>query len=378
MTGNSLDAVDCVLTEFDGNQITDLAYHSIPYPAALTREFLALKLLLQNNQGKVANINVTQLHERYIHLVAQTINELLAKNPIKADVIGFHGQTCYHLPPSIARSPQEVKTVQLGSGQMLADLTNLPVVYDFRSDDIFNGGEGAPLAPMHNFHLAQNLGLSSAAFLNAGNTGNIAIINGTAVTGFDVGPCNHLIDQLCRTEKNLPCDFNGQFGRQGKINQDFFERLLNQSAITKKGENFYLKTPPKSSDPAWYKLPPADISFADKIRTLEHLSAWLFVNALKFSPHQPKDFLLFGGGWNNPIILEDFTSLMSAFPQTTIQKLPHAQYLEARIFADMARCKLKNIPFTTPQTTHCQSPTVCGIIAKPGSKPSSIWSRASF
>ena len=375
MTGNSLDAVDTVLTEFDGHKIKDIAFHSKPYPPELVREFLALKLLLKNNRGNVKNLNVDNLHEKYINLVAQTVKELIANHKLPIDIIGFHGQTCYHLPPSIAKSKQDVKTVQLGSGQKLADLLDIPVAYDFRSDDIFNGGEGAPLAPIHNLHLAQNLGLNSVAFLNAGNTGNIAIINKNNVIGFDVGPCNHLIDQLCREVKDIPFDLDGRYGKKGRINQDYLQLLIDHSAITQKGENFYRKTPPKSSDPAWYKLPEMNIKFEDKIRTLEHFSAYLFVDALRFSLHQPNHFFLFGGGWNNPIILEDFKKMP---PKSKIEKLKDAQYLEARIFADAARCKLENIPFTLPQTTGCKSPTLCGLIARPGEHPSQIWSRSAL
>ena len=146
----------------------------------------------------------TDIHNQYISLIAEAINEMLEEyhiNKKDIDAIGFHGQTCYHLPPSVAKNVYDVNTLQIGSGQMLSDLTGIPVVFDFRSDDIMNGGEGAPLAPVHNQHLAKDLqqkGIFPVAFCNGGNTGNIAIIYEDKVVGWDVGPFNHFVDELVR------------------------------------------------------------------------------------------------------------------------------------------------------------------------------------
>ena len=180
MTGNSLDAVDVVLTEFNNKKIRDICFHSRPIPKNMAKEFREIKEKLAQNQGDIAAINnksFRKTHDNYIKLVAQTVHELITKSDIpieKIDIIGFHGQTCYHRPPSIAKK-QKPCTIQIGSGQMLANLTGLPVAYDFRSDDIFNGGEGAPLAPIHNQHLATSLNFP-VVFCNGGNTGNISII----------------------------------------------------------------------------------------------------------------------------------------------------------------------------------------------------------
>lgn len=423
MTGNSLDAVDVVLTEFQGTAIKDIAGHSKPIPVSISNAFRQLKFLLSQNDGDIKTIaansdfNFTKLHDDYIHLVAETVNELITKNNFdkKAiDAVGFHGQTCGHCPPSIAQSrdPQLIYTLQIGSGQMLSDLINLPVAFDFRSDDLMNLGEGAPLAPIHNLHLTDDLKAKNVfplAFCNGGNTGNIAIITKDKITGrevvigWDVGPFNHFIDLLMREEKKLPCDMNGETGKRGKVNLRLLRKLFENAVQNNHQENFITTMPPKSSDPAWYKTIPElldkDVPFVDRVRTAEFFSAYIFVYNLHFifdSLDFPKYFLVFGGGWRNPVVMNDFKNLLLG--QTTV--LPehqevfdkflnispiiewsdkfgyNGQFMEARIFADMAKCRLTNEPFTYPETTGCTKPTIGGLLVHPGDNNPLRWSRA--
>ncbi len=423
MTGNSLDAVDVVLSEFDNEHIKDICGCSQDIPTSLSNSFRQLKFLLAQNNCDIEAYfakekeSFMSLHNEYISLVAQTVNRMLEENNISQDsidAIGFHGQTCGHCPPSIAQSkdPSQIYTLQIGSGQMLADLTSIPVVYDFRSDDIMNLGEGAPLAPVHNQHIAQDLiskKIFPVAFCNGGNTGNLSIISRNKITGkdivmgWDVGPFNHFIDMLMRNEKHLPCDFNGETGKLGKVNFRLLRKLFENAVLTNIRENFITMPPPKSSDPAWYifipELMDTSISFEDRLRTAEFFSAYVMVYNLNFIPEEiefPKYFLFFGGGWKNPIVLNDFKNLLNGdaevLPehQEIFDKLftPEAivrwsddygyngKYMEARIFADMAKCFLTKEPFSYPETTGCTKPTVGGIMAKPKGKDKRLWSRA--
>lgn len=415
MTGNSLDAVDTVLTRFEKNRIQDICGHSINIPLSIADGFRQLKQTLSQNDGDIQKVSrfpelkFQELHDAYIRLIAKAVNELVIKSGLpksEIDAIGFHGQTCYHLPPSVAQKGQQPNTLQIGSGQMLADLTNIPVAFDFRSDDLMNGGEGAPLAPVHNRHLASDLqakGIFPLAFCNGGNTGNIALIFDDKVIGWDTGPFNHFVDFLTRTEKNEPCDFDGKYGKQGKLNFDLLRDLFEHSSQTQNGDNFLLKTPPKSSDPAWYSAPDSlrntSIPFEDRIRTTEFFSAYIFAYTLRFSPiNTPDNFLVFGGGWNNPIIMQDFKNLLlgqiETLPEhkTIFEKIKNprvrinwsdqygynGKYMEARIFADMAKCLITQEPFSYPETTGCAKPTIGGILTFPGNNNKQLWSRAAY
>lgn len=409
MTGNSLDAIDVVLTDFEGDSINDICGNTLPIPTDIAEDFRQLKFLLTKNNGDINSIYQQQsdffnnLHNRYIHLVAQAYNSMLEQNhilPQAIKAIGFHGQTCYHFPPSIAGKNKEPNTLQIGSGQLLSNLTDTPVVFDFRSDDIMNGGEGAPLAPAHNLHLAKSSKLKSVIFCNGGNTGNIASVHNNQVIGWDCGPFNHFVDTLTRKEKNEACDFDGKYGKHGKINLTLLNNLFNNSVLNSKKQNFLLQTPPKSSDPAWYDfstLEDLSIPFNDRVRTAEFFSAYIMAFSLKFLPYKtPENFLVFGGGWNNPIIFDDFKNILHqkidvlpqhqeifskiANPKAKISWADkfgfNSKYMEARIFADMAKHKLNNLPYSTQQITGCKTPTICGIVAYPNQNNPLLWSRA--
>ena len=257
-TGNSLDAADVVLTAFEDEKILDLAFTSVALPEKLKLDLRSLRECIEAHQGKVSlAIDDKRIEKRgaaiirdYTSTVASAVKSLLTKNKNQnVDAVGFHGQTCAHFPPSVARRQgAEAYTVQIGDGQQLADALGVTVVYDFRSDDIMLGGEGAPLAPVHHQHLAETTkknGCFPIAFCNAGNTGNVSIISGSKektlpTLGWDNGPFNDYPDLLCRTEKGKPCDENGALGRKGKINPSLLRLLFDRAATTDTGENFLL------------------------------------------------------------------------------------------------------------------------------------------
>lgn len=432
MTGNSLDGVDVVLTRFhrSGN-IEDLESHGKPTPKALRDNLIQLREAINKADGDMHKAEselskFSEIETDYVQFVAEAIKELIEKvenckslNISKEgiDVIGFHGQTCAHLPPSIASlQNNSVYTCQLGDGQKLADLTGITVIYDFRSDDVMNGGEGAPLAPMHHEHLAQKAkqdGHFPLAFLNAGNTGNISVISNDTKTGaplvigWDTGPFNNFPDKLVQDELDEDCDLDGQHGSKGRINKDLLKLMFDRAVITSEGENFLLMPPPKSSDPQWYKNLPelfgkaelndTKIEFRDRLRTAEYFSAYIYVYNLSHiqdSTQFPMHFALCGGGWKNPLAKSDFEALLNnqledrpileehleVFKRIHSRfkgQKPHIDWsdqfgfdggaMEARIFADAAVCRVKGEPFTNKSITGTKSDTVCGIIRFPGS-----------
>lgn len=434
MTGNSLDAADAVLTAFHASgAIVDLEFFSLPLPERLFHLLKDLRAAIIAADGDMEAISRNYLYqdaqqtwsfdetlEAYMQFVAQAVAGLRNKAAgnsnippqydISAiDAIGFHGQTCAHKPPSVAGNANDAYTVQIGSGSRLASLTGITTIYDFRSDDLMHGGEGAPLAPMHNRHIAQGLidsGRFPIAFLNGGNTSNIALVTydaekHIAVAGWDAGPFNHLPDALMRREMQLPCDMNGAIGSTGRVNIPLLRQLFEHAATTQCGNNFLLHAPPKSSDPQWYRLVPeltdSALPFPDRLRTAEYFSAYALYHSLGHAPAglvMPARFAVFGGGWKNPVIYRHFANLLSGSTEhspvleehvawfSDIRTRMHAQCtprlawsdeyglsgdaMEARIFADMARCLIRSLPFTNKDTTNASAPVIGGIVAYPG------------
>lgn len=443
MTGNSLDGIDTVISRFSGDgRIQDASHYSIPFPTDLADRIRSFREHLRLTNGNIAAAEdglslatsnphaLNEIHDHYINVIiaacreaiehARTQQSLAPSESI--DIIGLHGQTCAHLPPSIAQKTGGLPyTVQMGNGQVLADALNIPVAYDFRSDDIMNGGEGAPLAPMHHLHLAlvaRKSGAFPIAFINGGNTGNVSIIThqlgkkDASVLGWDTGPFNHLPDLLARREANLSHDVHGEIGGRGVVNKALLKILFDRCAQTSDGRNFFTVSPPRSSDPQWYRAIPellgeapvdgSILSLADRMRTVEYLSAYTTLLALTFIPNDcevPHFFGLCGGGWKNPIVREHFRSLLHQIPHPIILEEHHSLFsaffsrlkgksvtvesskaygfdpdsMEARIFADAAARLVWGEPFTQPSITHVSKPTVCGRLALPtGSEPNSF------
>ncbi len=442
MTGNSLDGVDTVLTKIsETGEIEDVKSHSVASTRELTEQLKHLRSVINECSGDmslahqqlVASKNGTgtfdEVHDMYIQFVAGAIKELVEsaksdhalKNKYdldQIDVVGFHGQTCAHFPPSIAKTsdPEIVYTCQIGDGQKLADMVGISVVFDFRSDDLMNGGEAAPLAPVHHQHLAELLrrrGQFPIAFCNAGNTGNFTAISTVkdsgdlSVLGWDVGPFNNYPDKLVQMEHGTECDVDGLIGAQGRISLELLRRLFDTAAVTQDGRNFLLLQPPKSSDPQWYRLIPEltgeteiegqPLNFADRLRTAEYFSAYIYAYALSMIPqnvHLPVHYALCGGGWKNPIPRNHFVGLLNAdFEVNPVLPEHHDAFhnlrcrhaeqcdapvvalsenygfdgtaMEARIFADAAVSRIKGDPFTKPATTGARDNTVCGVIRFP-------------
>ena len=212
-------------------------------------------------------------------------------------------------------------------------------------------------------------------------------------------------------ERNEDCDRDGKYGSKGRINPSLLRSLFEKAVVTKDGLNFLLQSPPKSSDPQWYKLIPElsgevavdgkIVSFEDRLHTAEYFSAYIYAYALTMIPEHiqmPAHFALCGGGWKNPISRQHFADLLRGETDKELILVEHKSALdhvreragksgngqilvdlsekygfdgtamEARIFADAAVCRIKGEPFTKPSTTGVRCETVAGILRFPHGK----------
>ena len=393
MTGNSMDALDFVLTEFEGEKMTDICTYSIAYNASMQNKIEELRRLVYNKTAfEIENLPIFhQIHDEYIQGIAKAINDMCASYGLdkkKIDAIGFHGKTLDHNPPSKAHRNGDIPyTLQMGSGQMLADLTGIKVVYDFRSKLVMNGFEGAPLIPPHNAHIALSEG--DGIYYNGGNTSNFALVhNKVALIGSDAGPFNEYTDNFVRLHTDKSFDEDGQLGAKGKINKQLLQKIFEL------GEGFYHNPLPKSGDPAYYHkqeifdyVHEQRITFADALRTFEYSAAYIATYTLSQIPDTialPDKIILFGGGWKNPIVLADFKKLLcgegiilSSHKKTfaelsqrfkknpIIRYSSFGKYMEARLFADMARYRLENRVWELAEVISSGKEIICGEIAEP-------------
>ena len=268
---------------------------------------------------------------------------------------------------------------------MLADLTGMPVVYDFRSAPIMNGFDGAPLVPPHNAHIAMTEG--DGCYYNGGNTSNFAwIIGGKAVIGSDAGPFNEYTDNFIRARTSDTYDKDAQYGLKGKLDKELLQKLFDICRA------FYETPLPKSGDPQYYNKEKVfellkNTSFNNAVYTLEYFAAYIAVQALTLPDYKeslPNRFILFGGGWKNPVVIQSFKDLLAGngfvlpehqkqfqalqnrFHQSTVIKYSaFGEMMEARLFADLARYKLEEKAWEIPEIIKAKKNIVCGRIAYP-------------
>ena len=362
MSGTSMDGIDATLMETDGRQIINpIVSCSLSYSAEF--KLLLREAELEVRQAK-SNVSSPEVIKKSTELHAEIVLNLLKKanlSPEEVDIIGYHGQSLYH-------NPAEGITIQIGDGQLLSNLTGIKVINDFRSQDIANGGQGAPLAPLYHQALAAKLNLFPLAIVNCGGIANISIINGpeeSQVIGFDTGPGNVLIDRYIRnkTSNKEFMDLDGKYGSKGVVSKEILQKLMSQMS------GYLSKPAPKSLDPSDFYLIDEldDLNFNDACATLEAFTALSIVSSLK---DLPKKWVLAGGGWNNPVIVkylkEYLAERLGSFEMLLAKEVGiDGTYLEAEIFAYLAARSYFKLPISFPMVTGCRAPSLGGNLYLP-------------
>ena len=374
MSGTSLDGADGVLADFSGAVPQVLLSASEPFPPAFQAELLSL-----NTSGPDELHRAALAANQLVVLYARVVNALLAQaalqgiTPDKIRAIGAHGQTVRHRPQEFADHPlsggaRAGYTLQLNNPALLAELTGLDVVADFRSADLAAGGQGAPLVPA--FHQAVFARPDRAvAVLNIGGISNLTLLPASTaqaaatVTGFDCGPGNALMDFWCLQHTGQPYDAAGAWAASGKVIPGLLTALL--------AEPYLAKAPPKSTgrdlfNPAWLEVQlkgfeaerPQDVQ-----ATLTALTAQACARDLLRQALDSTELLVCGGGAFNSELMRH---LASALPGVTVQPstargLPPLQ-VEAAAFAWLAHAWHRRWPGNLAAVTGASGPRVLGAL----------------
>lgn len=352
MSGTSLDGIDAVLASFEEGPCQLLHSHFQPFDDALRAELLALNLAGSNELERAA-LAANSLSRNY----AAAIQGLLKSSGVRAEqikAIGCHGQTVRH-------RPDLGFTLQLANPALLAELTGITVVADFRSRDIAAGGQGAPLVPAFHASLFSHPE-RHRVIVNIGGISNLTSLPPKGrVLGFDCGPGNLLLDAWASLHLGQPYDKDGAWARSGRILPELLRRLL--------AEPFFAERPPKSTGRDLFNLPwlqrhllpdhaPVDVQSTLLQLTVEGIAAAIIDYCGKAG-----EIYLCGGGAHNGELIH---RLKLRLPDRAIALTDaigiETDWVEAFAFAWLARQALHGQPGNLPEVTGARGPRILGGI----------------
>ncbi|MFC3607794.1 anhydro-N-acetylmuramic acid kinase [Stutzerimonas tarimensis] len=355
MSGTSLDGLDIALIEQGdgGTHLRETAY--LPMPPALKEQLLSL---CQPGDDELARSALAEI--AWTELAHQGVARVLDQADCKAQdirAIGSHGQTVRH-------EPARRFTIQIGNPALLAELTGITVISDFRRRDLAAGGQGAPLVPA--FHEALLAHPSrSRAIVNIGGFSNITLLHaGSPVIGFDCGPGNVLLDAWINLHWGLDFDDGGRWAASGAVDGKLLTTLLSDPFFSTRG--------PKSTGRelfnlewllAQIRLSGSGIAPADVQATLLELTARTIADALLAAQPDIAEAFICGGGARNQTLLASLQRLLPGCRvASTVEVGIDPDWMEAMAFAWLAHCCLERIPANRPSVTGARGPRILGAI----------------
>ena len=354
MSGTSLDGIDAVIAECKTAPRL-LHSHFQPFDAALRSELRALQAPCDNELHR-ASVTANQL----AHAYASSIQALLAQASLTTqdiDAIGCHGQTIRHRPDA-------GYTTQIVNAALLAELTGITVVNDFRSRDIAAGGQGAPLLPALHRRLFHS-STEHRVIINIGGIANITNLpsdstRGT-VTGFDCGPGNALMDEWISLHGGQPFDKDGAWAASGSVLQNLYNILFLN--------DYFLLSPPKSTGRDLFNLAWAGRALTgheqpqDVQATLLELTAQSIAQAINAHCAGAEAAFICGGGAHNKTLMARLAAVLPHLRVADTSALGlNADWVEALAFAWFAQLCLQREPGNLPQVTGASGLRVLGAI----------------
>ena len=360
MSGTSGDGVDVSIISSDGiTQYSEILNQYFKYGQKIYDNLHNIKGKILKKEDLKKNKNEINNLEKEITLFhANVVSKVLEQIDKNIDFVGFHGQTIYH-------NPLEKISKQIGDGNLLSQLIKKNVIYDFRQNDIKNGGEGAPLAPVFHGQIVKQKKIElPVCILNIGGIANITVIdryNKEIFFSKDLGPGNCLIDEWIRKNTKNKFDNNGEIAKKGKTNDlilnqalDNFENRANQNSSSFDVKDFSLGFV-------------RGLSIEDGAATLTDFTARIIetglLNHLTRSQNKKFKVLICGGGRKNLTLIERI--IKRTQKKMIIKSIDdygiNGDYVESQAFAFIAIRSFLGSPISFPETTGCKEPCTGGV-----------------
>lgn len=354
MSGTSIDGIDVAALHTDGEQ--SIAYGPtlfVPYENTFKQR---IKSILGSTER---NSSIDTIEKDLTNYHYKAVLSWLQENKFSSqdiDLIGFHGHTILH------RSPKKYspgRTWQIGNGQELADLLEIPVIGNLRENDIQHGGEGAPLVPIFHQTLCASL-LKPVAIFNIGGIANITYVGEGQLIAFDTGPGNGLMDQSMEQHTGQFYDQDGSTARKGCVDSEWLKEQLQ--------DPYFNIPPPKSLDRLDFNKLPTSLSLEDGMATLLSLTVESVAKSLMWVPIPPQLILIAGGGRRNTYLMEQLQKRLNPIQVLPIDTVDaSSDFLEAQAWAYLAKRSFNKLPITFPSTTGVKEPLTGGTLYYPQS-----------
>ena len=368
MSGTSVDGVDASIIKSDGNrEYSPVIDKYFEYGDKIRKRILNLRAKISAPNHLIEHENEIKDIEREITLFhANAVKEILNDTKIDLDLLGFHGQTIFH-------DSKKKITKQLGDGKLLSQLIKKKVVYDFRQNDLKNGGQGAPLTPIfHNLIVNKYLKeeLDKSYSINVINIGGISNITQTVkwdelgkkknyIKACDIAPGNCLIDEWVRKKSKKKYDIDGSLAGIGKTD----ELILNQALENFNNNSNYKKSLDVKDFDIFFSK---GLSLENGAATITDFTAKLISDGMSFILRKNKPleskWLVCGGGRKNEYLLECIKNNFEKINIDLIDKYEiNGDYIESQAFAFLAIRSVEGLPISFPSTTRCNVASTGGI-----------------
>ncbi len=365
MTGTVLDGyIDVALLKTDGERIVEFGPYSLePYESGikeLLQEALQAALDWQFN-GPEPSIfaKAEKLITEHQSIAVLNVLERAGLHANEISVVGFHGQSVLH---RASVNGKYGRTRQLGNGQLMTQMLDIPVAWDFRSADVAAGGQGAPLAPVYHRALLQQAATKiskKTAVLNLGGVANLTWWDGdNELIAFDTGPANAPVNDWVGQHTSNAMDVDGKLAAIGNVDEQRLSELLEHP--------YFMLDYPKSLDRFDFASSMASgLTLQDGAALLTAFSAAAVGKALDQLPHRPDTLVLCGGGRHNPSLVKAVQDRASVSTMNADDIGWRGDAIEAECFAFLAVRVLRKLPLSFPSTTGVKVPCTGGKLSMP-------------
>ena len=363
MSGTSMDGIDVSIIKSDGDiKFEGILNKYFQYTEDFHRNLVNIRDKINSSQDlKIHSKELEVLDKEITLLHSKAVNEVTKEIDFNIDFVGFHGQTIFH-------NADEKISKQLGDGNLLSQLVKKKVVYDFRQNDLRNGGQGAPLTPIFHKLISKEIKIDlPICVLNLGGIANITAIDSdinSTLVSCDIGPGNCLIDEWVRKKTGKKFDKDGSIAMQGKINisilnqaLDNYESLRNKNILSHDAKDF---------DVNFLR----GLSLEDGTSTVTEFTASVLeesiVGFLSKLSDKSRKILVCGGGRKNLTLMKTIKKKLEK--KHTIENIDSygidGDFIESQAFAYLAIRSFLKLPISFPKTTGCKEPSTGGVLVE--------------